>query len=220
MNGIRSILKRHAIGIAAVILAAQTAFYYTGSAKDTIPTVFPWSTFPNQIGSWRSSGDLLLGHDVLLALQPDDYLARNYVSSSDPHAISLFIGYFNTRRDGRAPHSPQWCLPGAGWESLSSKIISIPVSNGLSPWPANEYLIAKNGEKQLVLYWYHQGARVVANEVVSQFFSLPDLILHGRTDIALVRIMVPVDGNDLTAAKASGVRFAQEAYPLIRQHIN
>jgi hypothetical protein len=49
---------------------------------------------------------------------------------------------------------------------------------------------------------------------------LPDLILHGRTDIALVRIMVPVDGNDLTAAKASGVRFAQEAYPLIRQHIN
>lgn len=219
MIAIRSLVKRHALAIATVILIGQTAFYYSGSAKETIPLVAPWSQFPAEVANWKESSEAVLDEDVLSALQPDDYLARTYVSSSDTQAISLFVGYFNSRRDGRAPHSPQWCLPGAGWKSMSSKIISIPIPHASESLPANEYLIEKGLSKELVLYWYHQGGRTVANEVIAQIYSMPDLIFHSRTDTALIRIIVPVQGSDIAGAKAAGTRFAQAVYPLIRKHI-
>lgn len=219
MIAIGSMIKRYALGIATAILLVQTAFYYSGSAKETIPAVAPWNQFPGEVQNWKSEADMVLDQTVLSALQPDDYLARTYLSSSDSHPVSLFVGYFNSRRDGRAPHSPQWCLPGAGWKSLSVKIISIPIPHTPELLPANEYLIEKGISKELVLYWYHQGTRTVANELVAQFYSLPDLIFHSRTDTALVRIIVPVLDNDIDGAKATGVRFAQAVYPLIRKHI-
>ena len=37
--------------------------------------------------------------------------------------VSLFIGYFPTQRTGQSIHSPQNCLPGAGWTFASSKTI-------------------------------------------------------------------------------------------------
>jgi EpsI family protein len=219
MIAIGSFIKRHATAIAVTILVGQTAFYYRGSAKEVIPAVAPWNQFPARVQEWTANADLQLEQSVLEALQPDDYLARNYVSSSDPRVINLFIGYFNSRRNGRAPHSPQWCLPGAGWKSLSSNVVSIPIPNETKPLPANEYLIEKGINKELVVYWYHQGGRTVASDLLAQFYSLPDLIFHGRTDTALVRVIVPVLENDLTNARAAGTGFAQAVYPLIRKHI-
>src|SRR5207237_976132 len=100
-----------------------------------------------------------------------------------------------------------------------SKVVSIPIPNGAGALPANEYLIEKGKISKLVFYWYHQGNRTVASDVVAQLYSLPDLIFHGRTDTALVRVIVPVEGNDLGAARAVGVHFVQAIYPLIRKHI-
>jgi EpsI family protein len=218
MSGLGSLLKRKAIPVAMAILVAQTFFYYRGSAKESTPSIKPWSQFPSAVGGWNETGEMALDPEVLTALQPDDYLVRGYQTGGGVPPVSLFIGYFNSRRDGRAPHSPQWCLPGAGWDSVWSKVVAIPLA-GAGTFPANEYLIRKGLDEELVYYWYHQGGRTVANEVVAQIYSIPDLIFHGRTDVALVRIIVPVARNDLSQARATGMSFAQVAYPLIRQHI-
>lgn len=220
MIAIRPMIKRNAIGIATGILLLQTVIYYSGSAKETIPSIAPWSQFPRQVSTWRESSETVLDSEVLGTLQPDDYLARVYVPANGSQAISLFVGYFNSRRDGRAPHSPQWCLPGAGWKSVSSKVVSVRLPPTPESFPANEYLIEKGMSKEFVLYWYHQGGRTVANELVAQIYSMPELIFHSRTDTALVRIIVPVSGNDIAAARAAGTSFAQAIYPLIRKHIS
>jgi EpsI family protein len=209
--------KNKAAVVASIILIAQAAFYYSSSAKEVIPPVPAWSQFPAVAGSWTAVTDFPLEQDVLDKLQPDDYLNRNYSTENGGKLANLFVGYFNTRRNGRAPHSPQWCLPGAGWKSLSTKRVSIPV--GDSTLPANEYLVEKGMDQELVLYWYHQGTRTVANEVVAQMYSLPDLILHLRTDTALVRIIVPVPGTDSQAAVNTAVGFAKIVYPLVLKHI-
>lgn len=218
MITMRTIFTDRAALVATVILVGQSVFYYTGTTKETIPTIAPWNQFPQVVEDWKAVTEIPLGQDVLDTLKPDDYLIRNYTTQSG-ETVNLFIGYFNSRRNGRAPHSPQWCLPGAGWKSVSSEVVSIPLQGSSKTLPANEYLIEKGINKQLVLYWYHQGARTVANEVVAQVYALPDLIFHGRTDTALVRIMAPVPANDVDAAKGLAVKFAQEAYPLIYRHI-
>lgn len=219
MTGIRSIVGRPAPLIATIVLAVQSVVYYSGSGKESNPHIAPWSQFPEVVNDWKTTGDLTMDPEFLNALRPDDYLIRNY-ASGDSHPVNLFIGYFNSRRDSRAPHSPQWCLPGAGWKSISATVINIPLSGQTRALPANEYIIEKGEARNLILYWYHQGTRTVAYEVAAQFYSLPDLIFHGRTDTALVRIIVPIYGGDLESARTVGTAFAQGVYPLIFRHIS
>ncbi|MDP9171684.1 MAG: EpsI family protein, partial [Acidobacteriota bacterium] len=170
--------------IATLILVGQAAIYYHGSGKEVIPSILPWNQFPSDVKGWRTVSDIPIGQDVLDRLRPDDYLNRNYASSDGKTVLNFFVGYFNSRRNGRAPHSPEWCLPGSGWQSLSSHTIAIPMASEAPTLPANEYLIEKGIDKQLVVYWYHQGTRDVANDLVAQMYALPELLLHGRTDTA------------------------------------
>ena len=199
------------------LLLLQAGVYYTISAKEYIPNIGPWSRFPAQVQDWRATADEPVDADALATLKPDDYLNRDYISGKN-QTLNLFVGYFNSRRNGRAPHSPEWCLPGAGWKTVSTRVVSID-SPGGSPLPANEYIVEKTGERQLVVYWYHQGERALSSEVLAQFYAIPDMILHGRTDTSLVRIIVPVIGDQLDGARSLAFQFARDVYPLIRQQI-
>lgn len=198
------------------LLLLQAALYYTISAKEVIPDIAPWSRFPAEIGSWKGAGDEPLDEDVLTELKPDDYLDRRYVSGN--RELSLFVGYFNSRRNGRAPHSPEWCLPGAGWNPVSTRSVSIDLGGG-TRLPASEYIVEKKPDRLLVLYWYHQGERVTSSEAMAQLYAIPDMLLHGRTDTSLVRIIASVAGNQTANARNLAYGFAREIYPLIRSQI-
>jgi len=52
-----------------------------------------------------------------------------------------------------------------------------------------------------------------------QFYTMPELLLHGRTDTGLVRVITSVQKKDLAAAKQTATQFAQEIYPLIIAYI-
>jgi EpsI family protein len=210
MNNGRAILV---IGL----LLAQAGIYYTISAKEFIPDIGPWSRFPTEVNGWKTIADEPVDKDALAALKPDDYLNRDYVSGKGL-VLNLFVGYFNSRRNGRAPHSPEWCLPGAGWNTVSTRVVSIDRGSGKSLL-ANEYIVEKNGERQLVVYWYHQGERVLSSEVMAQFYAMPDMILHGRTDTSLVRIIAPVAGNQIEGARGLAFDFARDVFPLIQKQI-
>jgi EpsI family protein len=219
MINARTVITDKAALLATAILLGQGLIYYTGSGKQVIPSIRPWKEFPATVDKWSSVGDAPIDQDSLDKLKPDDYLSRNYLANGDAALVNFFVGYFNSRRDGRAPHSPEWCLPGAGWKSLTTKRIQIPYGGSPSGFTANEYVIQKGLEEELVLYWYHQGTRSVAGELMAQLYSLPDLIFHGRTDTALIRIIVPVRSGDMPQATQTAIRFAQEVYPLVRKQI-
>lgn len=210
-------MKNKRVVILIALLLVQAGIYYTISAKEFIPDIGPWSRFPSEVKGWKGAGDGPLDKDTLAVLKPDDYLNRDYVSGKN-QVLNLFVGYFNSRRNGRAPHSPEWCLPGAGWKTVSTRVVSIDTGSG-KPLPANEYIVEKAAERQLVVYWYHQGERVISSEVMAQFYAIPDMILHGRTDTSLVRIIAPVSGNRVDGARDLAFEFARDVYPLIRQQI-
>jgi EpsI family protein len=199
------------------LLLLQAGIYYTISAKEIIPDIGPWSRFPVQVQDWKANADEPIDADALATLKPDDYLNRDYVSGKN-QVLNLFVGYFNSRRNGRAPHSPEWCLPGAGWKTVSTRVVSIDTGSG-NPLPANEYVVEKAGDRQLVVYWYHQGEHVMSSEVMAQLYAIPDMILHGRTDTSLVRIIAPVSGGRVEGARDLAFGFARDIYPLIRQQI-
>ncbi|HWF11051.1 MAG TPA: EpsI family protein [Bryobacteraceae bacterium] len=210
-------MKNIRVALTVGFLLVQAGIYYTISAKEFIPEIAPWSRFPTDVKEWKTVADEPIDEAVLAELKPDDYLNRNYASGKG-QLVNLFVGYFNSRRNGRAPHSPEWCLPGAGWKTVSTRVVAIDLGAGQT-LPSNEYIVEKDAQRQVVVYWYHQGERPLSSEVLAQLYAIPDMILHGRTDTSLVRIIAPVAGSEIPGARNFAYAFAREVYPLIRRQI-
>ena len=124
------------------------------------------------------------------------YLQRVYATPTrNPlEFFTIYIGYYDTQSQGKTIHSPRNCLPGSGWEALTSQSVSIPTAAGRVR--VNRYLLQRGAQRALVLYWYQGRGRVEANEYLVKRDLLRDAALKHRTEEALVRVMVPVTGRD------------------------
>src|SRR5262249_51255440 len=152
-------------------------------------------------------------------LQADDTLTRTYASPKFHQPPNLFVAFFKTQRTGKAPHSPKNCLPGSGWEPSREGHINVVVSDLAQPIEVNRYGVARGDERSVVLYWYQSQSRVVASEYKAKIWTVADAIRHNRTDTALVRVVVPVVGNDEKTAEQVAVEFVQAFFGTLRQHL-
>jgi len=159
--------------------------------------------------------DRYVGRDQALApgelkvASPNAYLLRDYFIPGDTaadHSFTLYIGYYDHQTQGRTIHSPKNCLPGSGWEPLSSRTEVLATAQG--PAPVNRYLLQNHEQQALVLYWYQGRGRVASNEYLVKWQLLRDAALRRRSDEALVRIIVPVVKGDEGAADSIAVRQA------------
>ena len=124
------------------------------------------------------------------------YLARTYEGgdSAGRATFSLYVGYYDRQTGGKTIHSPKNCLPGAGWEALTSR--TAPIATPSGPVVVNRYLIQRGASQALVLYWYQGRGRVEANEYRVKWNLLRDAALKRRSDEALVRVVVPITGTE------------------------
>jgi EpsI family protein len=206
-------------GLAVVLIASAALFLQAHTRSEVFPSRRPLQSFPQQLGDW-SSYDVTLEKDVLEVLGPGDFLLRVYQNQKESQApIDLFIAYFPSQRAGDTIHSPQHCLPGAGWTPIENRpmVLSMP---GHAPFPINRYIIAKGDARQVVLYWYWAHNRGVASEYWAKFYLVADSIRMNRTDGALVRITTPMyRGETVDAAVQRVMPFTQNVTPLLESYI-
>ena len=194
-----------------------------------------------------ASGDTPLDRKALAVLGVDDYLNRTYVvrpsdqaapglrrpaeprratgeggSQSDGRSstVGLYIAYYGSQRQGESIHSPQNCLPGSGWQPVSSMRTTLDVAG--TSLPINRYVVQKGVERQVVLYWYQGRGRVVANDYLNKFWLMVDQARLGRSNAALVRVVSPAAGTGdeaLQMASASADQFARAVYPRLSPYL-
>jgi EpsI family protein len=203
--------------ILTICFLAGSAFL--ASATETEPTMIRESLyrFSMQIGDWRGE-DRPLEERTLEVLGVNDYLSRYYFAPSGP--IGLYIGFYETQRQGSTIHSPMNCLPGAGWNPVSRSYLTVPV--GTREIQINRITIQKGLDRQVVLYWYQAHGRVVASEYWGKIYTVVDAMRLNRTDAAMVRVVASVAGTDAqaeTAAEAEAVKFVQSVFPLLARHL-
>jgi EpsI family protein len=129
-------------------------------------------------------------------------------------SFSVYVGYYASQIRGRTIHSPKNCLPGAGWEALTSSQVAINTSNG--PVKVNRYVLQRGEEKALVLYWYQGRGRVESNEYRVKLNLLRDAAFKNRSDEALVRIVVPAK-TTVGAAFEQAADVAKVLMPAVTQ---
>jgi EpsI family protein len=139
----------------------------------------------------------------------DTYLMRAYLRDSS--YFSLYVGYYEAQKRGKSIHSPKNCLPGAGWEPLENSTRALIV--GHETLTVNRYLLEKGTNRAVVYYWYQGRGRVSWNEYAVKWELLRDKAIHGRSEEALVRIVVPIDPSAPDRADVLATEVAQDIIP-------
>jgi len=210
-------------GAAAVLMLATAIVLQAHSRSEYFPPRAPLSSLPLQIGGWTGT-DGVFDRQTLDILGPGDFLTRDYENASQPQSqpepwIDLYIAYFPSQKTGDTIHSPNHCLPGAGWIPTSREVVHLTRPDG-SSFPVNRYVVSKLGERQLVLYWFQAHGREVASEYWAKYYLVSDSIRMNRSDGALVRLMTPMlDGESRDAAQARIMKLGSQIIPLLDKYI-
>ena len=206
--------------LVTLMLLLTAGILQTRATTDKTPPSPPLNGLPHSIGSYRST-DVPIDSAVLQILGSGRFLNRLYFDRSLEalgHAakpVSLFIGYFPTQRTGQSIHSPQNCLPGAGWSFESSRDLSLTDVTG-KKLNVGEYVITDGTVRQEVLYWYRAHGRSIASDYQAKLFLMADAIRFNRTDGALVRIITPIlTGETAQQAHDRAIGFAAQTAPLL-----
>jgi EpsI family protein len=152
--------------------------------------------------------DTIISEEEQKVAGMSDYVLRFFHEPADSvnTAFSVYVGYYDHQVQGKSIHSPKNCLPGAGWEALNATVQPVAV-DGVDH-PVNRYLLANKGQQALVYYWYQGRGRVEANEYRVKYNLMHDAALYGRTEEALVRIVVPLDVRKLQQSAGAPPNYA------------
>ncbi len=206
--------------IVAALLGSGAAGVEWLSRPEHHPIRVPLVSLPMQFSGWHGRDAGEFEAKVIEVLGVDDYVNRSYVLDGTP--ASLYVGYYTSQRTGQTMHSPMKCLPGTGWQPLSTDRPTLAVSDGGVPRDlvVNRYIVQKNTERYVVLFWYQMHGRVIASEYAMKIALVQDAIRYNRTDGALIRVMVPIRSHQTDAeATRHAMSFAVSLFPLLAQHL-
>jgi len=205
--------------LSAVLMLATAATLQAFSQDEVFPPRQPLSSVPMNVNGWNGS-DEALDQQTLEILGPGEFLVRDYQDAAGRNPwINLFIAYFPSQKAGDTIHSPNHCLPGAGWVPTERQIVRLSAP-GKPSFPVNRYVVSKSGERQLVLYWFQAHGRAVASDYWAKYFLISDSIRLHRSDGAMVRLMTPMyQGETPDAAQARVMQLGNSIIPQLNNYI-
>ena len=168
-------------------------------ATETVRDQF--SLFPRRLGGWQQTGPRqFLDPQVEQVLAADDYHQVDFVNPDAAAPVSLFMAWYQDQSKNGV-HSPEICLPGAGWEIAWLERTDITAEmNSDTPFKINRAIIQQGTTRMMVYYWFEQKERRVAWDFAAKFWLMMDGIKTGQTDGALVRMTTPINVGETDEA--------------------
>jgi EpsI family protein len=191
-----------------VILSIGVAALYQIGTQAETPLRASLDSIPREFGGYTARDQVVSPEEQRVAGM-DTYLMRAYIRDST--YFSLYVGYYEAQGQGKSIHSPKNCLPGAGWEPLENGTRPVQVAG--QALTVNRYVLQKGNTRAVVYYWYQGRGRVSWNEYAVKWELLRDKALHGRSEEALVRIVVPINPDAPDAADTLAASVAADIIP-------
>ena len=207
------------LAVLGVVFLSTGVFAHRAMQPEAVPARESLAALPWTLGDWRGAPATPFEDRIVEVLGVDDYINRYYVNPEQVH-VSLYVGYYESQRQGDAIHSPLNCLPGSGWEPIEKARISIDIP-GRGPVTVNRFVIQKGLDRQVVLYWYQSQGRVVASEYASKAYLIYDSMRHNRSEAAMIRVISPILPGEPGDGPAGDrvVAFTQELLPRLSAYL-
>ncbi|KPL04941.1 MAG: hypothetical protein AMK75_00145 [Planctomycetes bacterium SM23_65] len=185
-------LHKHFYIAAAILAASATAArVYFGwlvheGMDEAVPLSKPLATIPLELGDWQGM-ESKMDSKAQLKIGAEEIFHRIYYRGEE--SLRLYIAYFGGIR-GMAPHSPTVCMPGAGFELISSDTISLKVPGfGEEPLRVHKDLFERNFEKVVVVWWEYIHGENVASRMVQRIkWALPACLGGKRGSVLQVQL--------------------------------
>lgn len=212
-------MTSYRFALATILLAGTALFLHARNRAEIMPPHENFASFPRRLGTWVGN-DVSIAPDILEVLGPGDFLTRVYQdASADDTGVDLFVAYFPSQRTGDTLHSPQNCLPGAGWLPIESSRITIALP-GHEPFLVNRFVIAKGPQRGIALYWYWAHGRAVASEYWAKVYLVEDSIRLRRSDGSLIRVTTELKRHEGAAeAQERLLSLLRVVFPAIEAYI-
>jgi exosortase D (VPLPA-CTERM-specific) len=204
----------------AMVAAGALAFQLRPEGERLLPPRDPFTFFPRELGEWRSSAPIPLRDDVARRLGADDYHSVQLLPEGGAVPVELFMAYYHDQSRGGI-HSPEICLPGAGWEIAWLERVDIAPEVGFEgEFPINRAVIQKNNQRMMAYYWFEQHGRRTAWDLAAKMWLLWDGMTIGRTDGGIVRLITPIAPNETEADAEARLRAVfVETVPVLPDYI-
>lgn len=192
------------IGSTVLMLTVVAAMQVLPERGSLAPHRDSFALFPRTLGEWRQDGPAqFLDTRVAITLGADDYHQVTLRKAGEEHTVGLFMAWYDDQTKGGV-HSPEICLPGAGWEIAWLERSDITETMGTeTDFNINRAIIQKGEVRMMIYYWFQQKDRRIAWDFAAKYWLLIDGITTGRTDGALVRLTTTIDpGEDEAATEA------------------
>lgn len=190
----------------AMITAAVLGLVFLAGAvsmpeRGTIaPEREPFAVFPRSMNGWEQQGPRqVLGPAIERSLAANDYHQVDLKHPDHDLAVGLFMAYYDDQSKNGV-HSPEVCLPGAGWEIAWLERSDLTAEmDSETPFMVNRAIIQKGQHRMMVFYWFQQRERRIAWDFAAKYYLVVDGVRTGRTDGALVRlttVIAPTSPDD------------------------
>lgn len=199
------------------MLLTMVCLVYISHSENIHPNT-PFSTFPKQIGEWVGKEERF-DQEIYDLLGVDDSFLCNY-NTRKGGQVNLYVGFYQSQREGDTIHSPRHCMPGAGWNIIdtSSEQLTIP-NRKPAKIKVARLTLEKGTQRQVVLYWFQSRGRIIRSEYMDKVYLVMDSIAKRRTDGSFVRLIAPAINGDEGKAIKDLKEFAQVLIPILGEYI-
>lgn len=200
---LRLVRPSRAMITAAVLVSVMAgAWHMTPKRDSVIIDRDPFLLFPARISDWSAGPQVSLDPVIERVLGANDYLISNLQKPGVAEHVELFIAWYENQNRGGV-HSPEVCLPGAGWEIARLEQIEATPPEGFGkPFSLNRAVIQKGVRRQLVYYWYEQQGKRTASMFNAKLQLMLGKLTNGRNDSAIIRLTTAVrPGESLADAE-------------------
>lgn len=204
--------------IVSVMLLLAFCYLSFFKKSEAVPVKKPLSTFPETIDKWTGTIGFF-DPQVYDVLGVDDSVLINYRSSGGK-SVQLYVGYYQSQREGDLIHSPKNCLPGSGWliTRTSLEKLTLP-GNDRQNIDVIKLILEKGDEKQVVLYWFQSRGRFIASEYLQKVYMVWDSLTKNRTDEAFVRLIAPIGPRGEVFTTQYLKEFSAQIIPILSEYL-
>jgi exosortase D (VPLPA-CTERM-specific) len=214
--------SRALISAAIMMIIAASAWPLVPDRTPTSPERFSFSVFPKQVGDWQQIGDeRRFAPEIERSLGADDYIAVQFSRSPSEPRLDFFSAWYEDLSADGVQHTPEICLPGAGWEIAKVERADISGNLGLTePFNVNRVVIQKEQERMLVYYWFTHMGRAMPRNTSAKISVLTRGVMAGRLDGAIVRLISPIaEGQSEAEVEAHMNDLLKELLPRLPRFI-
>ena len=185
------------IAAAGVMIASVSLLPLMPQRVGVAPDRASFLLFPDTLGAWRQFGsEQRFSPRIENILAADDYHAVQFSRSSKEPSLDFFAAWYADLAEEGVQHTPEICLPAAGWEIAQVERVDLSDDLGLDhPFRVNRVILQKGEQRMLVYYWFMHMGRAIPSNAAAKLSVLTKGLLAERLDGAIVRITSPISAD-------------------------